>query len=483
MNWRSQLRNERGVALPLAMIVLVVLTMMALAFMTLGAVEPQISRNLSDGARARQLAEAGIELAFTKLANQDFSVLLAGSTAVSGSSPTEYILVAGGTTLPGLSASQGTFGVTVRNDITSGDEKFTGYIPPGGTTQSLDIGGTATNDLNGILIVKSIGTFNGATRTVNSVIQRGKLNINAALSLPGAQADTFTDPPGAYSIDGRDWLRTDVTAPSTCLASCSQMKLGIATQPGTQSNLGQSYEVVAESGFDTAAKQGYVQGRHQSSGGLTTGVNTIASDTGLSPDIMQAFLTNLASNTSTQVIQSNQACAYPASGGVRNKPEGLRMTSTSSPGQVNVTNNCTGSQQINQAVNLGTATNPAIVYVKGEYDTTSQFVGLAAEGGQSIQGYGVLVVEDADMSFFGSNFRWDGIVVITGRYVGVGFRGGSNTEIRGALIANETVAGEAGGFFEFLNQGSATSIRRSKQNIDMALNALYNMRISAYREN
>ena len=52
-------RDERGVALPLAMIMLVVLTMLTLTFMSLGAVEPQISRNLSDGARARQLAESG----------------------------------------------------------------------------------------------------------------------------------------------------------------------------------------------------------------------------------------------------------------------------------------------------------------------------------------------------------------------------------------------------------------------------------------
>ena len=61
--WRKLLGNERGVALPLAMILLVVLTMLTLTFMSLGSVEPQISRNLSDGARARQLAESGMVLA------------------------------------------------------------------------------------------------------------------------------------------------------------------------------------------------------------------------------------------------------------------------------------------------------------------------------------------------------------------------------------------------------------------------------------
>ncbi len=68
--WRKLLGNERGVALPLAMIMLVVLTMLTLTFMSLGAVEPQISRNLSDGARARQLAESGIEWGFNQLAGK-----------------------------------------------------------------------------------------------------------------------------------------------------------------------------------------------------------------------------------------------------------------------------------------------------------------------------------------------------------------------------------------------------------------------------
>jgi Tfp pilus assembly protein PilX len=64
---RKLLGSERGVALPLAMILLMVLTLMTITFMSLGAVEPQISRNLSDGARARQLAESGVEWGLTQL--------------------------------------------------------------------------------------------------------------------------------------------------------------------------------------------------------------------------------------------------------------------------------------------------------------------------------------------------------------------------------------------------------------------------------
>ena len=68
---RAMMCDQRGVALPLALISLLILTSLVLTVLNLGAVEPQISRNLSDTARARHLAEAGIEWAFDCLADQE----------------------------------------------------------------------------------------------------------------------------------------------------------------------------------------------------------------------------------------------------------------------------------------------------------------------------------------------------------------------------------------------------------------------------
>ena len=135
-------------------------------------------------------------------------------------------------------------------------------------------------------------------------------------------------------------------------------------------------------------------------------------------------------------------------------------------------------------MNLGSPTSPQMIYFKGEYDPSSNFVGVGVDGTQPIQGYGLLVVEDADLVFFQTGkFRWDGIVLVTGRNVSVAFKGASDTEIRGALIGSETNAAEPGGYFEFFNRTTDTMIvRASKQNIDMALQALYNMRITSYRE-
>jgi hypothetical protein len=151
---------------------------------------------------------------------------------------------------------------------------------------------------------------------------------------------------------------------------------------------------------------------------------------------------------------------------------------------VNIRNNCNGSSEINQTMNLGTPSNPQMIYFKGEFDPSSNFVGVGVEGSQPIQGYGILVVEDADMAFFQTgNFRWDGIVLVTGRNVSIAFKGSSNTEIRGSVIGSETNGSEPGGYFEFFNRTSGKmNIRASKENVDMALLGLYNMRVTSYRE-
>ncbi|HMH76640.1 MAG TPA: hypothetical protein VK547_08435, partial [Candidatus Udaeobacter sp.] len=155
------------------------------------------------------------------------------------------------------------------------------------------------------------------------------------------------------------------------------------------------------------------------------------------------------------------------------------------PNIVTVTNNGTCATPINQTVNLGTAAAPSMVYIKGDYDPDSLFRGLAVNGTQTITGYGILVVEDSDLAFFQTGqFRWNGIILVTGRNNSTAFLGDSNTEIRGALIVNETNPLEVSGFSEFAAKTDGTMrILSSKQNIDRALMALYNMRISAFREN
>ena len=118
-NWRQLLGNERGTALALALIILVIMTALAVGLSTMGGVESRISASQSAGSRARLLAESGIEYALLSLAGINFTAKLAAGS----------VLIPAGTTLPGLTAASGTFGVTIRNDITAGDILLTGAKP------------------------------------------------------------------------------------------------------------------------------------------------------------------------------------------------------------------------------------------------------------------------------------------------------------------------------------------------------------------
>jgi hypothetical protein len=273
------------------------------------------------------------------------------------------------------------------------------------------------------------------------------------------------------TIDGRDWLRTDSNGGSP--TGTGPMRYGITTQPGIQTNIGITYEANVESAFDTVAKQNTVQGKSQSTGLLTSGLSAIAPDGALTPATMLTFLTKLAANPATTVIQSSMACPLVLTGAVGTPTAPTLSTAGSS---------CPGNPPIGQQLNLGTTADPKLVYFRGELDTSSNFTGL------------ILVVEDGDLaintsgaglSIQGRNvdFYWDGIVIVTGRYVGTGFRSTSNTEIRGGFISNEAIWNEAAGYYEFLNQANSLAIRNSTQNINMALRAAYNQRIISWREN
>ncbi len=458
---RAVLRDQRGVALPLALIALLILTMLVLTVLNLGAVEPQISKNLSDTARARHMAEAGIEWAFDCLADQDLSAFLAGPDGIQNTSDDQGATSVAGQniaarmdatfcpnspppgTLPGLGAGTGTFAVTIRNDSIgaqggyAGDQILTGV--------AVDGGGRFT-DSNGVVILTATGAYGTSTRQITAVISRNTLTVNAAASLPGFQADTYMQTVGTQTIDGRDWLRTDSNGSSP--TGTGPLRFGITTQPGTQANLGITYEQNVENAFNTVALQNTIQGKSQVTGSLVSGLPTIAPDSALTPAAMQSFLTKLAANPATTIIGST--------------------------------------------VNLGTPADPKLIYFRGELDTSSNFTGLKLLG--SVKGAGILVVEDGDLSIStsgaglsiqgrGVDFYWDGIVIVSGRYVGTGFRAGSNAEIRGAFVSNEAIWNEAAGYYEFLSQANTLAIRNSTQNINTALRAAYNQRIISWREN
>ena len=106
-NIRRIARDERGIALVVALVAMLTLSALVLAFLAMSAFEPQISANLAAGTQARYVAEAGIEAAFDGLAlTPDWNTALVGATCATGAiAPTTTANMA----VSGMTAASGTF--------------------------------------------------------------------------------------------------------------------------------------------------------------------------------------------------------------------------------------------------------------------------------------------------------------------------------------------------------------------------------------
>src|SRR5437899_3056312 len=251
---RHTLRNEQGVALILAIMVLLCLTGLVLSYLSVSALEPQISRNLSDGTRLRYLAEAGIERGYNLLTKTgDWNTVLVGATVGA-----PWVALTGLTNAAITAATNGgTFSVTVRNDNGAADTPFTGLsnttVPP--------MDSSPTAESNGVLIMRSTATFNGATKTLEVVVRRTLLpSFPGAVNTPGRQDDTYINTT-AFTFDGRDYAcTTGCDSSSNWTTTANPMKYGQATQPGTQPNIGPAYETNAHNGYNSTAKQHHGMG-------------------------------------------------------------------------------------------------------------------------------------------------------------------------------------------------------------------------------
>jgi Tfp pilus assembly protein PilX len=399
---RTLVDNERGVALVMALTILLTLTGLVLAFLTVSAFEPQISRNHVDSVQARHVAESGIEYAYNTLLgdmlnNTPWSNRLVGATCTTG-----VVLGAANTTLPGLSSAHGTFTVLVRNDCKANDNKLTGV--------AVENAANATNDTNNKLILISTGTIGNTTRTITVVISRANFPpIAGALSFPGLQSDVnFSG--SAFDIDGRDHMMTDAANSPTGTANAV---LGISAATAAE-------ELTIETAV--ANNQGNdVRGKDQNSStnppATTSGSNAIAVDTNQTPQTIAEFV--------------NAVKDYAD----------IKITSApSSPYSINNIG-ATCATDVNDSSCWGTTSKPKIVYIKGDLPNLSTQMTSLSVSGTSV-GTGILIVEGGNVNITG-NFRWNGPIIITGNNVGIRYQGGGNQEVYGTTIVNEQNYNEA----------------------------------------
>ena len=119
MSMMRRLQDQRGVALPMAMMTLLLLTTLMMAFGVLAQTEPVIAANQLRVAQARALAESGIERAIWSLSNSGAAGGLASPLPLtSPGDNTSYATAPfnGATFINGGSLTSGGFTVGVRND-------------------------------------------------------------------------------------------------------------------------------------------------------------------------------------------------------------------------------------------------------------------------------------------------------------------------------------------------------------------------------
>lgn len=427
----TAMRDQRGVALALALVVLLVITALALTYLTLGSVEPRISQNLTDGARARYVAEAGVEWGFNALAgSSSWSAYLASLPVVDGK---RTMITA--SPLPGLTTASGTFTVTVRNDNQAGDPTLTGVAQ--------DPGDDVT-DTNARLIMTAVGRVGTAVRTITAVVARAQLPpFPGALVFPGNEAEVAFSG-NSFEITGNDTRLDGTPGPGAPVFGISVSSALPLANPGAN-------EGVVEAALSSSQKDN-VTGRRQNPALPGEGDNTVAPNPDLTPQAIADFI---AQAKAAADLTFNSTPANPQS-------------------FTNIGNTCAADW--NSTNCWGTRDRPKVVYVKGSPDPTSMFTALAVSGNTT--GVGILIVEDGDFRISG-NFRWEGPIIVTGNWVGVGYLGGGYQEVLGAVISNETATDP--GYREGVVTGNA-KLRYSTEALALAQNLRKLVRIAVWQE-
>ena len=440
---RAHRCDERGAALVVTLVALLVMGGLLATYLAVSALEPQISRNLADASRARHLAEAGVERGFNVLigmadATGGWSVLLAGATVAH-----PWMPVAGLTNVAlARTANAGTFSVSVRNDNGAADTPITGLSAS--TRPSMDTSPTA--DDNATVIMRSTGTFNRVSKTVEVVVQRAALPpFAAALSIPATTLRAAVAA-AAVDIDGRDYGCAgggpSCDTESSWAVTSNPLKYGISVGPDARAAI--------ESALAAPSIGDGVKGKSRTdpAGAYATGLETVTSDGALTPTRVDEFVRVVARNPATAVLQSTAACPLVLTGA-------SAATSTATLG-----NGC----GMTTTVDLGSRQDPRLVFVRGD---------LILDRG--VKGAGILLVQDGDLTSQG-DLEWDGVVIVAGRGATLSLSGGGRTAIRGAAIASESIAG---GTVDVAIGGSSAglSVRTSAQNLSMAqgLRALHSI--------
>ncbi len=131
MKTRNPVRDEQGIAFPMALIVMTILAALMAAFAVLATSEPQIASNQMQSVQARALAESGVERALWALTQGEASTPPSGALVNSGPPNYTIALAAPYDGSQEVTQGVGSFKVTVANGAAPNIKIVTavGYVP------------------------------------------------------------------------------------------------------------------------------------------------------------------------------------------------------------------------------------------------------------------------------------------------------------------------------------------------------------------
>jgi Tfp pilus assembly protein PilX len=429
--------DERGVALVMTLIILLILSGLVLALLSASGFEPQISRNHGHTVRARYVAEAGIEYAYDRLATTPdaWDDFLVGATCALGA-----ILGAPTSNLPGLGNAHGIFTVRVRNDCDTNDDKRTGVsLDTTGGPCGADAG-SPTHDANCRVIVTSTGTIGTTTRTISVVVSKTAFPaLTGAVAFPGIQANVdFSS--STIVIDGRDARLSDSPGAPTGPAPAVY---GIAVNGGLPTLAAQLKTALANS------PQNDVRGKDETNVSATTkGPDTMQSDDALTSQAVSDLVAWLRSSADVAV--------------------------DSAPGDIYSVSNIGAacSSDLKSSMCWGTTAHPKTVYVRGTPPVGGAPPPTLNVTGDS-GGTGILIVENGTVEI-GGNFRWNGPIIVTGRGAAIRYRGDGNQSVYGGVVVNDSDNSGA------TNLAGKASILYSKEALDLVQHSLRRRLVSTH---
>jgi Tfp pilus assembly protein PilX len=165
--------DQRGVALPLALMVLMLLAALTVAFVALSATEPLIAANLRGGEQALALAEAGVERAFWALSNPTITGLTNLNAIPSAYNNGTLFALAG--------SASGAYAITISSGATPNTITASGYVLRNGVvvpTQPSQIVSTTIAAKRTVRVQATVGGLVGGPGAPS--------NQNLAAAFPGA---------------------------------------------------------------------------------------------------------------------------------------------------------------------------------------------------------------------------------------------------------------------------------------------------------